>query len=323
MANANGTQSQQTDDVDGLKSVVTAEKYVLTLTTGLKVVANKTIALNSPTSSPAADQKTDETNSATAKDSINATSPFEDATKSKNALGSAQTSGVGFKDAAAALPNATPITLGEDSSFEDGVPLNTPTVGDDENVSPNNNPSSDETPLSQSPATKVELTQNGKSLYSGELKANADEQNLYVSPDTNLEVDAGSDRDGFYVDAFNGDQGVAYTVGAGYEWGAKANNVGDKSTGTSANGNPLASSSSTPTANAASVDGTKQSVADNNPSATNQAKKAAAFKQQHPILGKLLPQTNSVVNSPLMRLGLVMLIMTIAIPLLNSKWGRR
>lgn len=325
VANANGTQSQQTDDVDGLKSVVTAEKYALTLTNGLKVVANKTIALNSPTSTTAADQKADETNPETVKDNINTTSPFEDATKSKNALGSAQTSGVGFNDADATLPNATPIILGEDSSFEDGVPLNTPTVSDDENVSPNNNPSSTETPLSQSPAAKVELTQNGKSLYSGELKANADEQNLYVSRDTNLEIDAGSDRDGFYVDAFNGDQGVAYTLGAGYEWGAKANNVGDKSTSPVANSEPLAGSSSTattstPEANQSSAVNNSSSTTD--PNATSQAKKASAFQQQHPILGKLLPQTNSVANSPMMRLGLVMLLITIAVPLLNSKWGR-
>ncbi|MFC6295293.1 LPXTG cell wall anchor domain-containing protein [Lactiplantibacillus daoliensis] len=41
------------------------------------------------------------------------------------------------------------------------------------------------------------------------------------------------------------------------------------------------------------------------------------------MLGKLLPQTNSVGNSPLMWLGLVMLLITIAVPLPSSKWGRR
>ncbi|WP_237756498.1 MucBP domain-containing protein [Lactiplantibacillus herbarum] len=49
-ANNNGTLSKQVDAVDGLKSVVTAEKYDLNLTNGLKVVATKNINLDGTSS---------------------------------------------------------------------------------------------------------------------------------------------------------------------------------------------------------------------------------------------------------------------------------
>ncbi len=124
-----------------------------------------------------------------------------------------------------AEPNSTPVVLGEDASFEEGVPVNDPVFSNDEGVSPNNNPSSAATPLAQATNTRARLTQNGKLLYEGTLKADQGEQNLYVSPDTTVEVDGGADGDGFYLDTYDGDKGMAYTLGSGYAWAAENNDV--------------------------------------------------------------------------------------------------
>lgn len=316
VTNANGTKSQQTNTVDGLKSMVTGEQYDLGLLNGLKVTAQKEINLsqaattesktttdtsqsgsNQSTSTTATDQT--ETNESTAGSSTNATnasssvdassansqgdteatsqsgtsasadsktdssaasstsqttdgettntddtttgtttdsglgfkSPFTEDQNTSSALGSAQTSSSLNSDTSAAVqaliaePNSTPVVLGEDASFEEGVPVNDPVFSNDEGVSPNNNPSSAATPLAQATNTRARLTQNGKLLYEGTLQADQGEQNLYVSPDTTVEVDGGADGDGFYLDTYDGDKGMAYTLGSGYAWAAENNDV--------------------------------------------------------------------------------------------------
>nr|WP_285299397.1 MucBP domain-containing protein [Lactiplantibacillus plantarum] len=320
MTNANGTKSQQTNTVDGLKSMVTGEQYDLGLLNGLKVTAQKEInpsqaattesktttdtsqsGSNQSTSTTATDQT--ETNESTAGSSTNATnasssvdassansqgdteatsqsgtsasadsktdssvasstsqttdgktdgettntgdtttgtttdsglgfkSPFTEDQNTSSALGSAQTSSSLNSDTSAAVqaliaePNSTPVVLGEDASFEEGVPVNDPVFSNDEGVSPNNNPSSAATPLAQATNTRARLTQNGKLLYEGTLQADQGEQNLYVSPDTTVEVDGGADGDGFYLDTYDGDKGMAYTLGSGYAWAAENNDV--------------------------------------------------------------------------------------------------
>ncbi|MEJ1302677.1 MucBP domain-containing protein [Lactiplantibacillus plantarum] len=316
VTNANGTKSQQTNTVDGLKSMVTGEQYDLGLLNGLKVTAQKEInpsqaattesktttdtsqsGSNQSTSTTATDQT--ETNESTAGSSTNATnasssvdassansqgdteatsqsgtsasadsktdssaasstsqttdgettntddtttgtttdsglgfkSPFTEDQNTSSALGSAQTSSSLNSDTSAAVqaliaePNSTPVVLGEDASFEEGVPVNDPVFSNDEGVSPNNNPSSAATPLAQATNTRARLTQNGKLLYEGTLQADQGEQNLYVSPDTTVEVDGGADGDGFYLDTYDGDKGMAYTLGSGYAWAAENNDV--------------------------------------------------------------------------------------------------
>lgn len=316
MTNANGTKSQQTNTVDGLKSMVTGEQYDLELLNGLKVTAQKEInpnqaattesktatdtsqsGSNQSTSTTATDQTG--TNESTAGSSTNATnasssvdassansqgdteatsqsgtsasadsktdssvasstsqttddettntgdtttgtttdsglgfkSPFTEDQNTSSALGSAQTSSSLNSDTSAAVqaliaePNSTPVVLGEDASFEEGVPVNDPVFSNDEGVSPNNNPSSAATPLAQATNTRARLTQNGKLLYEGTLQADQGEQNLYVSPDTTVEVDGGADGDGFYLDTYDGDKGMAYTLGSGYAWAAENNDV--------------------------------------------------------------------------------------------------
>ncbi|MCG0677347.1 cell surface protein precursor [Lactiplantibacillus plantarum] len=316
VTNANGTKSQQTNTVDGLKSMVTGEQYDLGLLNGLKVTAQKEInpsqaattesktttdtsqsGSNQSTSTTATDQT--ETNESTAGSSTNATnasssvdassansqgdteatsqsgtsasadsktdssaasstsqttdgettntddtttgtttdsglgfkSPFTEDQNTSSALGSAQTSSRLNSDTSAAVqaliaePNSTPVVLGEDASFEEGVPVNDPVFSNDEGVSPNNNPSSAATPLAQATNTRARLTQNGKLLYEGTLQADQGEQNLYVSPDTTVEVDGGADGDGFYLDTYDGDKGMAYTLGSGYAWAAENNDV--------------------------------------------------------------------------------------------------
>ncbi|MCW6149169.1 MucBP domain-containing protein [Lactiplantibacillus plantarum] len=320
VTNANGTKSQQTNTVDGLKSMVTGEQYDLGLLNGLKVTAQKEInpsqaattesktttdtsqsGSNQSTSTTATDQT--ETNESTAGSSTNATnasssvdassansqgdteatsqsgtsasadsktdssvasstsqttdgktdgettntgdtttgtttdsglgfkSPFTEDQNTSSALGSAQTSNSLNSDTSAAVqaliaePNSTPVVLGEDASFEEGVPVNDPVFSNDEGVSPNNNPSSAATPLAQATNTRARLTQNGKLLYEGTLQADQGEQNLYVSPDTTVEVDGGADGDGFYLDTYDGDKGMAYTLGSGYAWAAENNDV--------------------------------------------------------------------------------------------------
>ncbi|ARK35717.1 cell surface protein precursor [Lactiplantibacillus plantarum] len=320
VTNANGTKSQQTNTVDGLKSMVTGEQYDLELLNGLKVTAQKEInpsqaattesktttdtsqsGSNQSTSTTATDQT--ETNESTAGSSTNATnssssvdassansqgdteatsqsgtsasadsktdssvasstsqttdgktdgettntgdtttgtttdsglgfkSPFTEDQNTSSALGSAQTSSSLNSDTSAAVqaliaePNSTPVVLGEDASFEEGVPVNDPVFSNDEGVSPNNNPSSAATPLAQATNTRARLTQNGKLLYEGTLQADQGEQNLYVSPDTTVEVDGGADGDGFYLDTYDGDKGMAYTLGSGYAWAAENNDV--------------------------------------------------------------------------------------------------
>ncbi|MDN3984412.1 MucBP domain-containing protein [Lactiplantibacillus plantarum] len=316
VTNANGTKSQQTNTVDGLKSMVTGERYDLGLLNGLKVTAQKEInpsqaattesktttdtsqsGSNQSTSTTATDQT--ETNESTAGSSTNATnasssvdassansqgdteatsqsgtsasadsktdssaasstsqttdgettntddtttgtttdsglgfkSPFTEDQNTSSALGSAQTSSSLNSDTSAAVqaliaePNSTPVVLGEDASFEEGVPVNDPVFSNDEGVSPNNNPSSAATPLAQATNTRARLTQNGKLLYEGTLQADQGEQNLYVSPDTTVEVDGGADGDGFYLDTYDGDKGMAYTLGSGYAWAAENNDV--------------------------------------------------------------------------------------------------
>ncbi|MDV2577032.1 hypothetical protein RYX41_12535 [Lactiplantibacillus plantarum] len=47
VTNANGTKSQQTNTVNGLKSMVTDERYDLSLLNGLKVTAQKKSILTS------------------------------------------------------------------------------------------------------------------------------------------------------------------------------------------------------------------------------------------------------------------------------------
>ncbi len=158
-------------------------------------------------------------------------SPFTEDQNTSSALGSAQTSSSLNSDTSAAVqaliaePNSTPVVLGEDASFEEGVPVNDPVFSNDEGVSPNNNPSSAATPLAQATNTRARLTQNGKLLYEGTLQADQGEQNLYVSPDTTVEVDGGADGDGFYLDTYDGDKGMAYTLGSGYAWAAENNDV--------------------------------------------------------------------------------------------------
>lgn len=158
-------------------------------------------------------------------------SPFTEDQNTSSALGSAQTSSSLNSDTSAAVqaliaePNSTPVVLDEDASFEEGVPVNDPVFSNDEGVSPNNNPSSAATPLAQATNTRARLTQNGKLLYEGTLKADQGEQNLYVSPDTTVEVDGGADGDGFYLDTYDGDKGMAYTLGSGYAWAAENNDV--------------------------------------------------------------------------------------------------
>ncbi|GAB6200578.1 hypothetical protein YMSE1_29570 [Lactiplantibacillus plantarum] len=320
VTNANGTKSQQTNTVDGLKSMVTGEQYDLGLLNGLKVTAQEEInpsqaattesktttdtsqsGSNQSTSTTATDQT--ETNESTAGSSTNATnasssvdassansqgdteatsqsgtsasadsktdssvasstsqttdgktdgettntgdtttgtttdsglgfkSPFTEDQNTSSALGSAQTSSSLNSDTSAAVqaliaePNSTPVVLGEDASFEEGVPVNDPVFSNDEGVSPNNNPSSAATPLAQATNTRARLTQNGKLLYEGTLQADQGEQNLYVSPDTTVEVDGGADGDGFYLDTYDGDKGMAYTLGSGYAWAAENNDV--------------------------------------------------------------------------------------------------
>ncbi|MCG0772705.1 cell surface protein precursor [Lactiplantibacillus plantarum] len=316
VTNANGTKSQQTNTVDGLKSMVTDEQYDLELLNGLKVTAQKEInpnqaattesktttdtsqsGSNQSTSTTATDQTG--TNESTAGSSTNATnasssvdassangqgdteatsqsgtsasadsktdssvasstsqttddettntgdtttgttndsglgfkSPFTEDQNTSSALGSAQTSSSLNSDTSAAVqaliaePNSTPVVLGEDASFEEGVPVNDPVFSNDEGVSPNNNPSSAATPLAQATNTRARLTQNGKLLYEGTLQADQGEQNLYVSPDTTVEVDGGADGDGFYLDTYDGDKGMAYTLGSGYAWAAENNDV--------------------------------------------------------------------------------------------------
>ncbi|MCT3245545.1 LPXTG cell wall anchor domain-containing protein [Lactiplantibacillus plantarum] len=316
VTNANGTKSQQTNTVDGLKSMVTGEQYDLGLLNGLKVTAQKEInpsqaattesktttdtsqsGSNQSTSTTATDQT--ETNESTAGSSTNATnasssvdassansqgdteatsqsgtsasadsktdssaasstsqttdgettntddtttgtttdsglgfkSPFTEDQNTSSALGSAQTSSSLNSDTSAAVqaliaePNSTPVVLGEDASFEEGVPVNDPVFSNGEGVSPNNNPSSAATPLAQATNTRARLTQNGKLLYEGTLQADQGEQNLYVSPDTTVEVDGGADGDGFYLDTYDGDKGMAYTLGSGYAWAAENNDV--------------------------------------------------------------------------------------------------
>ncbi|MDY8146424.1 MucBP domain-containing protein [Lactiplantibacillus plantarum] len=316
VTNANGTKSQQTNTVDGLKSMVTGEQYDLGLLNGVKVTAQKEInpsqaattesktttdtsqsGSNQSTSTTATDQT--ETNESTAGSSTNATnasssvdassansqgdteatsqsgtsasadsktdssaasstsqttdgettntddtttgtttdsglgfkSPFTEDQNTSSALGSAQTSSSLNSDTSAAVqaliaePNSTPVVLGEDASFEEGVPVNDPVFSNDEGVSPNNNPSSAATPLAQATNTRARLTQNGKLLYEGTLQADQGEQNLYVSPDTTVEVDGGADGDGFYLDTYDGDKGMAYTLGSGYAWAAENNDV--------------------------------------------------------------------------------------------------
>lgn len=316
VTNANGTKSQQTNTVDGLKSMVTGEQYDLGLLNGLKVTAQKEInpsqaattesktttdtsqsGSNQSTSTTATDQTG--TNESTAGSSTNATnasssvdassansqgdteatsqsgtsasadsktdssaasstsqttdgettntddtttgtttdsglgfkSPFTEDQNTSSALGSAQTSSSLNSDTSAAVqaliaePNSTPVVLGEDASFEEGVPVNDPVFSNDEGVSPNNNPSSAATPLAQATNTRARLTQNGKLLYEGTLQADQGEQNLYVSPDTTVEVDGGADGDGFYLDTYDGDKGMAYTLGSGYAWAAENNDV--------------------------------------------------------------------------------------------------
>lgn len=320
VTNANGTKSQQTNTVDGLKSMVTGEQYDLGLLNGLKVTAQKEInpsqaattesktttdtsqsGSNQSTSTTATDQT--ETNESTAGSSTNATnasssvdassansqgdteatsqsgtsasadsktdssvasstsqttdgktdgettntgdtttgtttdsglgfkSPFTEDQNTSSALGSAQTSSSLNSDTSAAVqaliaePNSTPVVLGEDASFEEGVPVNDPVFSNDEGVSPNNNPSSAATPLAQATNTRARLTQNGKLLYEGTLQADQGEQNLYVSPDTTVEVDGGADGDGFYLDTYDGDKEMAYTLGSGYAWAAENNDV--------------------------------------------------------------------------------------------------
>lgn len=320
VTNANGTKSQQTNTVDGLKSMVTGEQYDLGLLNGLKVTAQKEInpsqaattesktttdtsqsGSNQSTSTTATDQT--ENNESTAGSSTNATnasssvdassansqgdteatsqsgtsasadsktdssvasstsqttdgktdgettntgdtttgtttdsglgfkSPFTEDQNTSSALGSAQTSSSLNSDTSAAVqaliakPNSTPVVLGEDASFEEGVPVNDPVFSNDEGVSPNNNPSSAATPLAQATNTRARLTQNGKLLYEGTLQADQGEQNLYVSPDTTIEVDGGADGDGFYLDTYDGDKGMAYTLGSGYAWAAENNDV--------------------------------------------------------------------------------------------------
>ncbi|UJL23812.1 MucBP domain-containing protein [Lactiplantibacillus plantarum] len=316
VTNANGTKSQQTNTVDGLKSMVTGEQYDLGLLNGLKVTAQKEInpsqaattesktttdtsqsGSNQSTSTTATDQT--ETNESTAGSSTNATnasssvdassansqgdteatsqsgtsasadsktdssaasstsqttdgettntddtttgtttdsglgfkSPFTEDQNTSSALGSAQTSSSLNSDTSAAVqaliaePNSTPVVLGEDASFEEGVPVNDPVFSNGEGVSPNNNPSSAATPLAQATNTRARLTQNGKLLYEGTLQADQGEQNLYVPPDTTVEVDGGADGDGFYLDTYDGDKGMAYTLGSGYAWAAENNDV--------------------------------------------------------------------------------------------------
>ncbi|KAF1282527.1 MucBP domain-containing protein [Lactiplantibacillus plantarum] len=316
VTNANGTKSQQTNTVDGLKSMVTGEQYDLGLLNGVKVTAQKEInpsqaattesktttdtsqsGSNQSTSTTATDQT--ETNESTAGSSTNATnasssvdassansqgdteatsqsgtsasadsktdssaasstsqttdgettntddtttgtttdsglgfkSPFTEDQNTSSALGSAQTSSSLNSDTSAAVqaliaePNSTPVVLGEDASFEEGVPVNDPVFSNDEGVSPNNNPSSAATPLAQATNTRARLTQNGKLLYEGTLQADQGEQNLYVSPDTTVEVDGGADGDGFYLDTYDGDKGMAYTLGSGYAWAVENNDV--------------------------------------------------------------------------------------------------
>ena len=311
VTNANGTKSQQTNTVDGLKSMVTGEQYDLGLLNGLKVTAQKEInpsqaattesKTTTDTSQSGSNQSTDqtETNESTAGSSTNATnasssvdassansqgdteatsqsgtsasadsktdssaasstsqttdgettntddtttgtttdsglgfkSPFTEDQNTSSALGSAQTSSSLNSDTSAAVqaliaePNSTPVVLGEDASFEEGVPVNDPVFSNDEGVSPNNNPSSAATPLAQATNTRARLTQNGKLLYEGTLQADQGEQNLYVSPDTTVEVDGGADGDGFYLDTYDGDKGMAYTLGSGYAWAAENNDV--------------------------------------------------------------------------------------------------
>ncbi|MDO7840002.1 hypothetical protein LTG66_04935 [Lactiplantibacillus plantarum] len=180
--------------------------------------------------SQATDSKTDdeatnagETSTGTASDSgLGFKSPFTEDQNTSSALGSAQTSSSLNNDTSAAVqaliaePNSTPVVLSADASFEDGVPVNDPVFSNDEGVSPNNNPSSAATPLAQATNTRARLTQNGKLLYEGTLQADQGEQNLYVSPDTAVEIDGGADGDGFYLDTYDGDKGMAYTLGSGY-----------------------------------------------------------------------------------------------------------
>lgn len=321
VTNANGTKSQQTNTVNGLKSMVTDERYDLSLLNGLKVTAQKEINPNQsattssnqanntsqssnkrntdvttanqaetnsgatsdqstattsssskadsssansqsntdatsqsststsetskadssvPSSnSQATDSKTDdeatnagETSTGTASDSgLGFKSPFTEDQNTSSALGSAQTSSSLNNDTSAAVqaliaePNSTPVVLSADASFEDGVPVNDPVFSNDEGVSPNNNPSSAATPLAQATNTRARLTQNGKLLYEGTLQADQGEQNLYVSPDTAVEIDGGADGDGFYLDTYDGDKGMAYTLGSGYAWAAENNDV--------------------------------------------------------------------------------------------------
>lgn len=120
------------------------------------------------------------------------------------------------------ISDSTPLSTAGD--FHTGIPLVTPTVGDGVDSAPDNEPANVITPLLASKAAKVTYRHEGEPAYAGLLNNGDTETTLYRNDDESngIEIDAGIDSSGFFIDAFDGDGEMSYTMGDGYDWAAEA-----------------------------------------------------------------------------------------------------
>jgi LPXTG-motif cell wall-anchored protein len=349
---SDGLISQQNDVIDGMKSVITSEQFRQTLSDGYVIDAERKIDLNhvSRQEKPEEQQVPNTTlknNKDSSTDSVIQSAPAkatimdpQSATNKTRTqvsdIGQAKTQALRGDQPVSLLEAATsidsrPVQQGADDSFNLGIPLTTPTFVNDQDISPNNNALAGAKPVESSELTAVSLSQHGKILYQGTL-LNQQEKNTYASPDKELEIDAGADHDGFYVDTFNGNKGMAYTMGSGYAWAAVKNDLPEPKDSTTSTSTAVTSKDDNlgnRTLPASMTRGISSATTENSNDPNRQTSSGDHLKHMNKsdirrpnLLARLLPKTGQRQQIGLVVLGVVILIVSVVAYLKRHKRGK-